>query len=542
MANPRKFSEKIALHTHRQAEETARFEQIMKEVSDATARVAPDRSSSKNTLRINNQTLGTFRGGSLPNVSAGVPTVKSTCQNTESTKDEAANANMVNYRPGSRARSQGGPIRRPHDRRLDTSPYSSSTFLSPPHDTSWRRTHSDSALHQSAMQDMNSERNENCNNRWMLPNMNGPERNEGRPRSSCEVPRVPGIHIYPSAHVPGAVQIPIGGNNTGSLPDLTNVNFTSPIRVPLDQDLDQGSSPYSSSPCAYFQSPVNASPSTLSPTSIPQGVRQGRFHFTHPSHAHSNHLSVPNRYPNHPTKSMPLDSKSITGLVDGTDFTQLTGIQGLYQQCPPTSSSPTLPQASGYRSPCPRPSPQSSPSLGGRHSAPCSPGAPSPGAPSPLPNDYNIFSQHQFQQHFEQLSMLDPPVSSVSYVEQPSGQLTQTHSQTAPEVSTVGSIELTSDPGYYSTSPSQLVYPPSLHTTPNTPTSIPDIILTDFSSATDEISRQDLNKQLENDFFSEESLRESLEPLNFDELQMLTDPTMSLIPDGVEDGFRLNRS
>lgn len=31
----------------------------------------------KNTLRINNQTLGTFRGGSLPNVSAGTPTIKS---------------------------------------------------------------------------------------------------------------------------------------------------------------------------------------------------------------------------------------------------------------------------------------------------------------------------------------------------------------------------------------------------------------------------------------------------------------------------------
>ncbi|EFA06486.2 CREB-regulated transcription coactivator 1-like Protein [Tribolium castaneum] len=484
MANPRKFSEKIALHTHRQAEETARFEQIMKEVSDATAR------------------------------------------------DEATNANMVNYRPGSRARSQGGPMRRPHDRRLDTSPYSSNSFLSPPHDTSWRRTHSDSALHQSAMQDMNSERNDGCNSRWIMPNMNGPERNEGRPRSSCEVPRVPGIHIYPSAHVPGAVQIPISGNNTGSLPDLTNVNFSSPIRVPLDQDADQGSSPYSSSP-------VNTSPSTLSPTSIPQGVRQGRFHFTHVSHAHSNHLSVP-RYPNHPSKNVPVNSKSIAGLVDGTDLTQLTGMQGMYQQqCPPTSPSPTLPQASGYRSP--RPSPQSSPSLGGRHSAPCS-----PGAPSPLPNDYNnIFNQHQatqFQQHFEQLSMLDPPVSSVSYVDQSPGQLTATHAQTVPEVSTVGSIELTSDPGYYSTSPSQLVYPPSLHTTPNTPTSIPDIILTDFSSATDDISRQDLTKQLENDFFSEETLRESLEPLNFDELQMLTDPSMNFISDGVEDGFRLHRS
>ncbi|XP_044265883.1 CREB-regulated transcription coactivator 1-like isoform X2 [Tribolium madens] len=553
MANPRKFSEKIALHTHRQAEETARFEQIMKEVSDATARVAPDRSSSKNTLRINTQTLGTFRGGSLPNVSAGVSTVKSASHNTESTKDEATTANMVNYRPGSRARSQGGPIRRPHDRRLDTSPYSSNSFLSPPHDTSWRRTHSDSALHQSAMQDMNSERNDSCNSRWIMPNMNGPERNEGRPRSSCEVPRVPGIHIYPSAHVPGAVQIPISGNNTGSLPDLTNVNFSSPIRVPLDQDADQGSSPYSSSP-------VNTSPSTLSPTSIPQGVRQGRFHFTHVSHAHSNHLSVP-RYANHLNKNVPVNNKSIAGLVDGTDLTQLTGIQGMYQQqCPPTSPSPTLPQASGYRSP--RPSPQSSPSLGGRHSAPCS-----PGAPSPLPNDYNnIFNQHQanqFQQHFEQLSMdwaqlvasllesgctwsaqlqLDPPVSSVSYVDQSPGQLTATHAQTVPEVSTVGSIELTSDPGYYSTSPSQLVYPPSLHTTPNTPTSIPDIILTDFSSATDDISRQDLSKQLENDFFSEESLRESLDPLNFDELQMLTDPSMNFIPDGVEDGFRLHRS
>lgn len=39
MANPRKFSEKIALQLHRQAEETARFEQIMREVSEATAQV-----------------------------------------------------------------------------------------------------------------------------------------------------------------------------------------------------------------------------------------------------------------------------------------------------------------------------------------------------------------------------------------------------------------------------------------------------------------------------------------------------------------------
>lgn len=34
-SNPRKFSEKIALHTQKQAEETAAFEQIMKEVGSA---------------------------------------------------------------------------------------------------------------------------------------------------------------------------------------------------------------------------------------------------------------------------------------------------------------------------------------------------------------------------------------------------------------------------------------------------------------------------------------------------------------------------
>jgi CREB-regulated transcription coactivator 1 len=45
-----------------------------------------------------------------------------------------------------------GPVRiRPNEKRIDTSPYSSGAYLSPPPDTSWRRTNSDSALHQSAM-------------------------------------------------------------------------------------------------------------------------------------------------------------------------------------------------------------------------------------------------------------------------------------------------------------------------------------------------------------------------------------------------------
>ena len=41
MANPRKFSEKIALHNQKQAEETAAFEAILRDVSAATRGVSP---------------------------------------------------------------------------------------------------------------------------------------------------------------------------------------------------------------------------------------------------------------------------------------------------------------------------------------------------------------------------------------------------------------------------------------------------------------------------------------------------------------------
>ncbi|XP_071053275.1 CREB-regulated transcription coactivator 1 isoform X4 [Onthophagus taurus] len=487
MANPRKFSEKIALHNHRQAEETARFEQIMREVSDATAR--PDEISLSHANMV------------------------------------SSHGHSHSHRE-SRARSQGGPIRR-QDRKHDNSPYSTGLFLSPPPDTSWRRTNSDSALHQSAMQGMNNERNDSSGNRWLVQSMNGPDQHDGRPKSSCEVPRVPGINIYPSVHEPGTIQIPIG-NNTGSLPDLTSVHFPSPIPTPLDQDGDQGSSPYSSSP-------VNTSPSTLSPTSLQHGVRHpAQFHFVNPPtspHHQQNHLSVPNsRYHLHHNKNLPID-KNLTG-IDGTDYTQLANM--MYQQpqkVPASSPSPTLQQA-GYRSN--RPSPQSSPGLGGHHSAPCS-----PGAPSPLSNDYSIFSPAQLQQHFEQFSMMDTPANTVSYVDQTHVSQSQ-HQQPFTDVTVSAPIELTNDAGYYSTSP-QFVYPatsPSLHTTPNTPTSIPDIILTDFS-VPDDVSNNDLSKQL--DLLEQETLRESLEPLDFDEIQKLSESGMNLIPDSVEDNFRLDR-
>lgn len=73
--------------------------------------------------------------------------------------------NPMMYRGTERGRSLGvGPMRsRPMEKRYDTSPYSG-TYLSPPPDT-WRRTNSDSALHQSA--------NEACQSNSTIPHRRG---------------------------------------------------------------------------------------------------------------------------------------------------------------------------------------------------------------------------------------------------------------------------------------------------------------------------------------------------------------------------------
>ena len=50
----------------------------------------------------------------------------------------------------SRGRSVGGGPMRSRSRNIDTSPYSNNVaYLSPPPDSGWRRTSSDSAIHQS---------------------------------------------------------------------------------------------------------------------------------------------------------------------------------------------------------------------------------------------------------------------------------------------------------------------------------------------------------------------------------------------------------
>lgn len=61
------------------------------------------------------------------------------------------------YRERGRSVGSGGPMRS-EKRSADKSPYSSGPYLSPPPpDTSWRRTHSDSALHHSVSQSSSTE-------------------------------------------------------------------------------------------------------------------------------------------------------------------------------------------------------------------------------------------------------------------------------------------------------------------------------------------------------------------------------------------------
>ncbi|XP_075159996.1 CREB-regulated transcription coactivator [Haematobia irritans] len=162
MANPRKFSEKIALQRLKQAEGTAEFEKIMNEVKatrvDTNTLNNADASDSVSIHGNASLTGGSGGSGSSSGASGGGASPDA---NTISGGPIAVSSGP--YRE-SRGRSMGGgPMRRPSERKQDRSPYGSTagglvlsgmpnstqnTYLSPPMDTSWRRSNSDSALHQ----------------------------------------------------------------------------------------------------------------------------------------------------------------------------------------------------------------------------------------------------------------------------------------------------------------------------------------------------------------------------------------------------------
>ncbi|GLH07007.1 Uncharacterized protein GBIM_12568, partial [Gryllus bimaculatus] len=514
-----------------------------------------------------------------------------------------------------RGRAGGGPIRqggptRPGrvERRVDTSPYSSSAYLSPPPDSSWRRTNSDSALHQSAMntgvegalRSAGSQRGVADSQVFGFVVADSPDSGrkylptaDGRPRSSCEVPRVPGINIYPSQQEPGTIQIPIG-NNTGSLPDLTNFHshFPSPLSNPLDHE-DPNSSPYSTSP-------QGTSPSTLSPTSL-SSRPAGRFSFggggggggggspqesqgTSPGHSPGTRRRP---YPQAHLQNLvlPAGTQPTACVVEvfcfGLTFVPESSFSAiscehkvspsievirsvlLFQIERETIINVML-QASSlvYRSGSPGETSHSGPQ------SPVSPASP-PGAglgsSSPFLEHSNYgLSPAQalaLQQGFEQFSMGDDPVTSIDYMmpQNNGNQYSQaiTHNPDDGLVQ-VAAQDLQTDSVYYSQS-SQLPYnrPLTMNPsggstqqttpqTPNTPSSIPDIILTDFSSNSGDGLVKELGSAISGTFDpdlfpSDETLREGLGSIDLEGLQMLTDPLNVITDPTTEDNFRMDR-
>ncbi|XP_045545378.1 CREB-regulated transcription coactivator 3 isoform X4 [Salmo salar] len=271
-SNPRKFSEKIALHNQKQAEETRAFDQLMTDLT-----VSRVQFQKIQQLR-QTQTRAQYYGGSLPNVNqignacadfqGGFPGALDSVRGTR-------HHGLVERVHRDRNQRINLPHRRPidkHGRQMESSPYAT-VYLSPPPDNNWRRTNSDSALHTSAMnpQDpfgMNQQmgrgppqRNASVNEAevdgsgdvFSFPSLSNEEGLMGvskplpkqlweakkvqslssRPKS-CEVP---GINIFPSPEQNAGLSNYQGSLNTGgSLPDLSNLHFPSPLPTPLDPD------------------------------------------------------------------------------------------------------------------------------------------------------------------------------------------------------------------------------------------------------------------------------------------------------------------
>ncbi|XP_051554215.1 CREB-regulated transcription coactivator 1 isoform X2 [Myxocyprinus asiaticus] len=283
--NPRKFSEKIALHNQKQAEETAAFEEVMKDLS--ITRAARLQLQKTQYLQLG-QNRGQYYGGSLPNVNQiGNTTTDLSFQtffqnsglDTIRTTRHHGLVDRV-YRDRNRMTS---PHRRPisvdkHGRQIDSCPYAS-VYLSPPPDTSWRRTNSDSALHQSTLNQNPQDAFTGGSQESQLKQGTGESESDmdkegqkqiwehkkntsSRPKSN----KIPGISIFPSPDQEmTASLIPATHNTGGSLPDLTNIQIPPPLPTPLDPD-------DSSSSLSASNSTSNLANTHMGLTSASQGM------------------------------------------------------------------------------------------------------------------------------------------------------------------------------------------------------------------------------------------------------------------------------
>ncbi|XP_057345932.1 CREB-regulated transcription coactivator 1 isoform X10 [Manis pentadactyla] len=603
--NPRKFSEKIALHNQKQAEETAAFEEVMKDLS--LTRAARLQLQKSQYLQLG-PSRGQYYGGSLPNVNQiGSGTVdlpfqtpfQSSGLDTSRTTRHHGLVDRV-YRERGRL---GSPHRRPlsvdkHGRQADSCPYGA-VYLSPPADTSWRRTNSDSALHQSTMTPAQPEpfmggSQDAHQKRVLLLTVPGMEettsetdknlskqawdtKKTGSRPKSCEVP---GINIFPSADQENTTAlIPATHNTGGSLPDLTNIHFPSPLPTPLDPEeptfpalsgssstgnlaanlthlgiggAGQGMSTPGSSP--------QHCPAGVSPLSLSTEARLQQAQQVSPTLSQLSPIS----------QAVAMDALSLDQQLPYTFFTQ-TGSQqppppqpqpppppppASQQQPPPPSpqvpvglppGGPLMPSASLTRGPqlpplavtVPSSLPQSPPENPGQPpmgidiaSAPAlqqyrtSAGSPANQSPtSPVSNQG--FSPGSSPQ-LEQFSMLEGAISSSSLYS-PGSTLSYSQAAMMGLAGSPGSLPDTQQLGYASHG------------------SIPNIILTVTGESPPSLSKEltstlagvgDVSFDSDNQFPLDEL---KIDPLTLDGLHMLNDPDMVLADPATEDTFRMDR-
>ncbi|XP_072577266.1 CREB-regulated transcription coactivator 1 isoform X6 [Vulpes vulpes] len=595
--NPRKFSEKIALHNQKQAEETAAFEEVMKDLS--LTRAARLQLQKSQYLQLG-PSRGQYYGGSLPNVNqigsgtvdlpfqpsgylgealAAAPVSLTPFQSSGlDTSRTTRHHGLVDrvYRERGRL---GSPHRRPlsvdkHGRQADSCPYGT-VYLSPPADTSWRRTNSDSALHQSTMTPTQPEpftggSQDAHQKRVLLLTVPGMEettsetdknlskqawdtKKTGSRPKSCEVP---GINIFPSADQENTTAlIPATHNTGGSLPDLTNIHFPSPLPTPLDPEEPTFPALSSSSSTGNLAANLThlgiggASQGMSTPGSSPQHRPAGVSPLSLSTEARrqqAQQVSPTLSQLSPITQAVAMDALSLEQQLPYAFFTQA----GSQQPPPPQPQPPPPPPPASQQQP-PPPPPQA-PALQQYRASAGSPANQSPTSPvsnqgfspgsSPQHSSTlgSVFGDSYYEQQMaarqanalshqlEQFNMMENAISSSSLYS-PGSTLNYSQAAMMGLTGSHGSLPDTQQLGYPSHS------------------SIPNIILTVTGESPPSLSKEltstlagvgDVSFDSDNQFPLDEL---KIDPLTLDGLHMLNDPDMVLADPATEDTFRMDR-
>lgn len=270
MANPRKFSDKLEIIRRKEEEANAAFVQIMREVSDARKTTGPGGPQGapmphSSWARSPNELMNMkqrFKGGSLPNVNMS--------QNPMAMQGVFPHmgdiyGNRPIHHPQQSHGYVGHGVAQGHLRRMDPSgpiypsknkrsytvhanaPYRSNVHHPPPQNNSllpgsndsgsmWRRTFSDSAIQQTLQQPPKK------NTDGLMNQQSSPRSINTAPISidSNEAPFPGSPPVSYSSSTAYSNEAPTAGKhiqmaaNTSSLPDLSNLSIPSPIQTPLD--------------------------------------------------------------------------------------------------------------------------------------------------------------------------------------------------------------------------------------------------------------------------------------------------------------------